>query len=452
MNALEPRPDVVRELLGEFRGTGAFRRELERAWSAWSSQPSPIRATFLRRVHYRPFQGARLVGEAQYHPPGSHDQVGRQYYSVHIYPEADTAHQRLAEYLRKPALPCFGPPVHVVDQWHAVIFALPNGPRLRKLAWFLDPEGLRHLLQLKDLPLPAEAVPGAGIEVLRYVPRKRALLRYEVDTRRLRPRIYIKVFTKTDHPGALANHKLMARAWRRGQLGFAVPALLASSGKRRALFLEEVPGRLLTECYRPADEPALRAAGCAVASLHASAVRPRQVWSAEEEYGALVRAMKDLRAALRGLDPALGEVLQRLEKELPAVATFPPRPIHANLFGDQVLVGDAGIGIVDWDDLARGDPCFDVGRVLAHVLHCCARAGQDLEVACRVARLFLEGYVEAGGEYMVPARLRWHVAAALLMRAKISALRPLPQGWTEDVGRDLELAREVLAGGFESLL
>jgi len=50
-----------------------------------------------------------------------------------------------------------------------------------------------------------------------------------------------------------------------------------------------------------------------------------------------------------------------------------------------------------------------------------------------------------------PSRLQWHAATALLLRAKISALRPLPEGWTELVACSLLQARRVLEEGLPGL-
>ena len=440
----------MREALERVRRPGAFLAELEKAWRGWSSEPSPLRDAALRRLHYRPCAGARFVAEATYEARGSDGSLGHQFYSIHVYPEASRAHQRLAEYLRKPPLPCFGPPVHVVDAWNAVIFALPNGPRLRKLSWFLDPEGFRRLLTRKGLPLPDEEIPGSRVEVLRYVPRKRALLRYPA--RGDGPaRVYVKAYTKPEYPVARRNHRRMARGAASGRLPFRTPPVLGSSKKRRALFLGELPGERLTEHYGSREAQALRAAGRALAAFHGASLKPAERWTAAGEFAALLRAMETLRSAVDGLDPLLADLLRDLEERRPEDREEGRTPIHANLFGDQILIHGSEVGIVDWDDLALGDPNFDMGRLAAHVLYekiCCREDPAEAEA---VLSTLFGAYAEQAPVRLDPGRLQWHAATALLLRAKISALRPLPEGWTELVACSLLQARRVLEEGLPGL-
>ena len=55
------------------------------------------------------------------------------------------------------------------------------------------------------------------------------------------------------------------------------------------------------------------------------------------------------------------------------------------------------------------------------------------------------GY-RAGGGAIDPARLTWHVATALLLRAKISALRPLPAGWMNQIAWSVERTESLMEG------
>ncbi len=58
----------------------------------------------------------------------------------------------------------------------------------------------------------------------------------------------------------------------------------------------------------------------------------------------------------------------------------------------------------------------------------------------------MDAYVEETGRAVAWDRLRWHVAVALLMRAKISALRMLPTGWMDDIAMAITEADRVLTG------
>ncbi|MCP4086736.1 MAG: phosphotransferase, partial [Actinomycetia bacterium] len=81
------------------------------------------------------------------------------------------------------------------------------------------------------------------------------------------------------------------------------------------------------------------------------------------------------------------------------------------------------ISMVDWDDATQGDPHFDLGRLIAHLVF----LADELELEVELGSL-LNGYCQGQGE-ICPARLRWHIAAAMLMRGRISLLRPLADNW-----------------------
>ena len=127
-----------------------------------------------------------------------------------------------------------------------------------------------------------------------------------------------------------------------------------------------------------------------------------------------------------------------------AIACDVDSPIHGNLFGDQILVNGDRVGIVDWDDFCLGDPLYDLGRLVAHLIFMFRRGvARPARGASDIATL-LEAYARESGQNLEWPRLRWQIAVALLMRAKISALRPLPEGWVEDVKAALAEASKVL--------
>ncbi len=63
----------------------------------------------------------------------------------------------------------------------------------------------------------------------------------------------------------------------------------------------------------------------------------------------------------------------------------------------------------------------------------------------RRTNALLAAYEQCIGGGVAQPRLRWHVTTALLMRAKISALRPLPATWMEDIAASVDRASEVLS-------
>jgi len=155
--------------------------------------------------------------------------------------------------------------------------------------------------------------------------------------------------------------------------------------------------------------------------------------------------MSDVARALPGTSRRLADLVSALEREVDELGRWNRRPIHGNLFGDQILLDGTNVALVDWDDLAAGDPLFDVARLLAHVRFAtavdCPAAGES------VCRLLLDAYEGASPDPMPDRRMRFHLACALLLRMKIDGLRKLPRGWEEQIARTIEQAENLLAGG-----
>ena len=105
------------------------------------------------------------------------------------------------------------------------------------------------------------------------------------------------------------------------------------------------------------------------------------------------------------------------------------RRYFAKLFGDQILYSADGIGIVDWDALSLGDPLYDIGRLLAHLLYLAGREGIPPTRVSACAEALLRAYEEDTAQLVERKCLTWHVASQLLLRGKISSLRKLPEGW-----------------------
>ncbi len=69
-----------------------------------------------------------------------------------------------------------------------------------------------------------------------------------------------------------------------------------------------------------------------------------------------------------------------------------------------------------------------------------------MEAVARHLAQLKRGYHEGGGADFPNELLRWQIAVALLMRAKISSLRALSPAWTRDIHESIVEAQRVLAG------
>ena len=170
---------------------------------------------------------------------------------------------------------------------------------------------------------------------------------------------------------------LIAGATEAGTAGFRSPRMLLHDHRNSLIIMEELPGCQLTTMIPTPEPDVFAAVGNALAGLHRSEICLPASWSPGGELAALERAMADVRLALPTLEGAIQSLLQMIERRGTELHWDDRAPIHANLFGDQILVDETGeVGIVDWDDLCLGDPLFDVGQLSSGFLVIRRRAGR----------------------------------------------------------------------------
>lgn len=392
--------DPVQEAVVRLRRPSALAPALRAAGAA-------LRAARIVSTHYKPFARARLLVETE-------EECGaRDWLFVELYADAARAQQARAE----------GGAALALDGWDGLAWRLAHAPRLAHAAFCLDDQAFARFARAHALELPA----GASPQLVRYVAKRRALFRCGSSPRAL----YIKCYRRGHDADAARNARLVDGA----VPGVATPPVVAHDASLAAVVAREIAGERLTA--HAGDAAACARTGAALARLHASALAPPARWTAAQELAALRQAMADMTRAA----PELADPLARLADELAARAErlqLPDdAPIHGNLFGDQILVTPDAVGIVDWDDLARGDPLYDLGRLAAHLLY------------LRLTGAVTHAHVPAlCAGYGAPdtARLRWHIALALPLRAKISALRPLAPRWRAQLACAVRAAAAILDG------
>lgn len=418
------------------RDPARLREAVASAWAAFGIEPDRLKAK-LQLAHYRPRLRARMFVRVKVRrePP---KRPATQYLYLQAYPTIEAARRRMRSVAKRP-LRCIGPPVFLIEEWSSVAWALPNGPMLRTAKSLLRRPAYRRFLVEAGI-LDANAEPARGPrppKLIRYVPRHRAVFRQKRAVGRVATPLYIKLYAPGIDAAAARNLALAREA---AGDAFAVPPLVAHVARRRALVMGALPGRRLGDHDPSTELVAFEAAGRALAALHRSGVTTGEAWSAEREMSALRAGMDDVVSALPALRERVEALIRQLDDRAARLAFPADRIIHGNMFGDQVIVDEGSVGIVDWDDLCMGDPLYDVGRLVASTLFTGLRSGAEP----RGAASLLSGY-ELGGGGVEHDRLRWHACAALLLRAKISALRQLPDTWIEDVARSVSGAESLLA-------
>jgi hypothetical protein len=295
--------------------------------------------------------------------------------------------------------------------------------------------------------VPAEeALEGVVAEAVRYKPGDRCVLRYRLrfgrphsDAGTRTCTLVAKLYREQDEAEAADDllDRLRGRvgpAWTARPLGVApgLPlALTEDLGSNRG----RVPARSGLRVVHPGSEPAfdvVARAARALAELHTSGLDTDalKLRTASDEAGKAAKRAGLLEQYVPELGPAIRQVTGALCDALAALPSDTVRPAHGSYKSSQLLVRDAAVFLVDFDQFCLADPALDVGYFLAYLrpaglwYH---RAGRRawFEAA---AEAFLTAYLHRLAERGESAAVRAGVAArapvyeaALLM--KIAARR-----------------------------
>ena len=337
------------------------------------------------------------------------------------------------------SLPEDRPKVFLISDWQTVVWILPNAPNLRELEQLLEPAQFCELLNLEldrdDYPIP---------KLFRYVPLKRALMTWEHP--QTHHRYIAKLCNDFEYPEVMGNFQQIAEIAKDNQLGFTVPQIVSSNSSCHTFLMTEVSGCQFTEVMQYAIPEPFIQVGQALAELHSSFLIPEKIWTPDKELAMLYRSLKGVSLALPELATQIDrliDLLDNLAQKLSFIANF---PIHGNLFGDQILYRADKIGIVDWDALSLGDPLYDVGRLIAHLIYLAGVEGIAAPRISACAETLIQSYEKSIGQLIDRKCLNWHIATQILLRGKTSSLRKLPEGWQDHMAFVVEESQRLLNG------
>lgn len=267
-----------------------------------------------------------------------------------------------------------------------------------------------------------------GVELVRYKPARKALLRYCIGG--AAPATAFAKLHSDDRGRELRDLTL---ALCRG--GIPTPAPLAYVDDLRLLVHPAVPGEpLWTLRGTPAFASAMEPVAAALADLHAvpEAALPL---SNQIEIADMTR---EAAAAIATVHPAVARRATQLADEISeGLAVVAPELtlIHGDCSPDQVLVDGGSISLIDFERAGLGHPLLDVGTFLAHLA---VAGGEGIDGA---AAAFLDAYAARRPTSMAAVHL---FAAAALLGLAIGPFRRLEADWPQAVERVVGLAESHL--------
>ncbi len=179
----------------------------------------------------------------------------------------------------------------------------------------------------------------------------------------------------------------------------------------------------------------------ALAALHGESLEGLGDFSRDDECEVILRWHE----ALGRVDDRLFETTQPLMDALlrgaESMRVEDGCTVHRDFYERQLIYDGKTMTILDLDTLARGEPCVDVGNLLAHLFLGALRAGRSVREYPPVARLVLRRYVAQRGP--VDRRtLAFYLASALFRLGAVHVLRTTTSAHAPSLWR---LADELLA-------
>jgi hypothetical protein len=432
--------DLVFQVVQQLRDPAAIQPLMLQAWEHWlGKQPHSIQVK-PTLTYYRPFDCVRIVAEMTVIAEAGAE-PNTLHLFFHAFADAAMAREQVEQGYELAVPPNAALPVFAIEAWQTVVWTLPHAPCLPQLAALLQPEAFcRLLISPEDLPIETKDYPAP--QLFRYVPFKRAILTW--DSPCTKRRYFVKLCTAAEFPIVVNNFQQIYDL--SPHLSFAVPEFVAADVETRTFAMKALAGQQFTTIMRQTQPEPFKRVGQLLAELHHANLHPTLTWTVTKEFKTFEDAMAEVKLAL----PDLSESLDRTITQLAEMATyieFPSNyPIHANLFGDQILYNPDQIGIVDWDTLSLGDPHYDLGRLIAHFLYLAGREQLSRKAVKTCIAALLEGYASAITWKLDSTCLTWHITMQLLLRGKISSLRKLPFGWQSHLEFVVAEAEWLLAG------
>ena len=327
--------------------------------------------------------------------------------------------------------------VHVPG-WNAVAWVFPADPRLVHLAAMLDAKYVIQQLRPVLGAIPPDPAPLTW-KLLSYLPGERCTLMYQFG-------VTEHMFIGKIQRAELTRHQYssMLQLWHAPQRQFRMAQPLLVDVERGIRWEQFVGGQRFEDLFAGvALDMLIRQALEGLVNLHSLSVTQLPTNGPQQILARIGRkAMRRLWEILPALEGASGVFFDELAQKAAMLVDRPLCTIHGDFHTANILVDQDGVIMLDLDNLAQGDPAYDVALFGSRILLLALHRGERLnEVARLIARL-PAAYMAAGGAAIPDYVFAWYLAALLVGRQiktcirhyapELGRLTPLLLGYASD--------------------
>jgi Phosphotransferase enzyme family len=280
-----------------------------------------------------------------------------------------------------------------------------------------------------------------SIEPVRYRPRRRAVFRYRALHLERGGRRWETSFGKV-LPRDKAERTLEGMPWLRRAAGL-LPLTLPTGGMGSdVLVFPAANGRSLRDLLIRGGSLPAPGRVATLPSLLARAIDPSEPGVDRPAPRDLARSGADI---IERLAPSAAAQAARIREAVESGAASDPggeSTVHGDLYEAQVFVDERfSLGLIDLDDLGRGDPVLDAANFCAHLLALALAVPRAADRLVAYRRLVRPAFLRALD--VPPEAMAWREALSMLLLAA-GPFRVLDPAWPEEVGRRVALAVRLL--------
>jgi hypothetical protein len=344
---------------------------------------------------------------------------------------------------RNLAQPKFGPPVMYLPECELMLWAYPNDPRLTGLSLMADAEQILTMAKAAPekfgLTHPPVAITS---ERTKYVRGQRCGYIYHMTLPSSSCKDGSSLFTIYGKAykgnGGKKAYGIVKRIWestarKRGDL--VIPQPYSYDSENKILWQEALSGQPFSKMVGKIKDLAevAKEIGERLAAFHGIHLDVSQEmtfdFQIEEVRKSIARMSKTFPGCAQQCD-ALGN---RLLNVAARIGPGPLTPVHASFKFSHIFYTGRGIAFIDFDGANLGDPGYDLGRFIAHLLKMKSNAKIDPGVAERTIANFCDTYNRATSSPVPQDRINWFAASHLLSSQGFKAVKRMKPGLVSEL-------------------